>query len=99
MEACVVVVACAEEDFVVRIILLEEACQMFSKIGLCSMQRFQQAHGRAEQRIGAHPLPPKVKDSCNHHDAVDGGGNKAKEAQSEQEMKHCRDTVHLNKGR
>jgi hypothetical protein len=32
-----------------------------------------------------------VKDSCYHHDAVDGGGDKAKNAQTEQEMKH-RDT-------
>ena len=33
----------------------------------------------------------KVKDSRYHHDAVDGGGDKAKNAQTEQEMKH-RDT-------
>jgi hypothetical protein len=36
-------------------------------------------------------LPAEVKDSCYHHHAVDGGGDKAKSAQSEQEMKH-RDT-------
>jgi hypothetical protein len=55
------------------------------------VQRFEQADGRGERWIGRSPLPAEVKDSCYHHDAVDGGGDKAKNAQSEQEMKH-RDT-------
>ena len=79
-----------------RIILFKKTRQVFGEIGLSSMQRFQQADGRAERSIAAGPLPPKVKDARNHHDAVDSGGNKAKDAQSEQEMKHRYDTVHLN---
>jgi hypothetical protein len=39
-------------------------------------------------------VSPKVKDSCYDHKAVDRGGDKPKDAQSEQKMKHG-DTVHL----
>jgi hypothetical protein len=58
------------------------------------VQRFEQTDRRGKRWINNHPLPAEVKDSCYHHDAVDGGGDKSKDAQSEQEMKH-RDTVHL----
>jgi hypothetical protein len=37
-----------------------------------------------------------VKDSRHHDGGVDRGGNKPKHAQSEQKMKHRRDTDHLN---
>ena len=67
---------------------------MFGKIGLCAMQRFQQADRRSKRRIDNGPLAPEVKNPCPHHDAVDRGGYEPKYAQGEQEMKH-RGTVHL----
>ena len=82
-----------EEDFVRRILLLKKAFQMLCEIGLCPMQRLEQADRRSERRIDDGPLAPEVEDPCHHHDAVDRGGDKPKDAQGEQEMKH-RDTVH-----
>ena len=49
------------------------------------------------EAVGYRAVSAEIKNSCYYHDAVHGGGNEAKNAQSEQEMKH-RDNRFTRKG-
>ncbi len=95
LETGVVQRARTEEDFVGGIVLLKKPFKMLGEIGLSSVQRFEQTDWGSERRLGGNPLPAKVKGSCYHHEAVNGGGDQSKDAQREQEMKHRDNTVHL----
>jgi len=72
LQSRIVRVACAEEDFVDRVILVEEAGQIFGQTWLGAVKRLEQSEGWRKVPSGAGGAPfSEIAGYGGHHDASD----------------------------